>query len=85
MIKYKHYNHRAGRVEVSVELTKGEQYQLMKENIALMRSAPKNIIKSGSIDSQGIDWYNVFNETVAFADWQLVSEYPTESANLIFD
>lgn len=87
MIKAYHYNHRTGRTHESVSLTRGEQYQLMKDNIALMNNVPKNIVKSGHVDEQGIDWYNVFQDTVSFADKDIiyVSEYATESANLTFD
>ena len=85
----KHYNHRAKRIEKTAELTRGEQYQLMRDNIKLMQRDHENAlkIKSGTMDHQGIDWKQVFDETVAFADHKLVyvDSYPTESANLTFD
>lgn len=81
----KHYNHRRGCVERIAELTKGEQYDLMKRNQELIKSAPKNTIKSGTVDDQGIDWQQIFDETVSYSDIIYVDSYPTESANLIFD
>ena len=67
------YDHKNKTFKKVAELTKGEQYQLMKDNQRMIKAEP--------------NWEQIFRDTVSFADRDIVyvDEYPTESANLTFD
>lgn len=92
-----YYNRKTKQSGKRVELTKGEQYQLMKENIKMMNETTHvdTTIMSGSVDEQGIDWKQIFKDTVSFSDKYIdmpydgdvyyVDQYPTEYADLAFD
>ncbi len=61
MIHIKYYNKKAKRMERKVELTMGEQYDLMKRNIASL-----TISSIEEVTAQ--EWEDTFNDTVSFSD-----------------
>ena len=58
MVITKYYNSKYKRMEAHCELSKGEQYDLMKRNNATLK--------------ESINWKEIFEDTVSFSDKEVV-------------